>query len=258
MEAAANSQIDKFKYAQYLSQYMVYSGELRGTHQDLLTYTADQKTRNATFSDTMISNVHRARMRYLQQAAELKRQRQVKDLYKATVLLVAVIGIFAAAQLTGAITASAMMLASSVVMIMFIIYFTVFAIRRFSNTDAYLHGLGPGAVSVTKKGKDEGNSSSGSCPTQDGYVVIYEGCNYGGRSITLTPGRYDMQDIVNMGLSNDAASSIKVFGGATAVLFKERAFRGASVTITQDVSCFNCTGQPWCGFNDSLSSIVVA
>lgn len=82
-------------------------------------------------------------------------------------------------------------------------------------------------------------------------ATFFEHCNYGGRSITLGPGRYDMDAMVNAGLPNDSLSAIRIPPGLLVTIW-EHNFTGGSRRFTTDVPCLVNVG-----FNDTTSSIVI-
>jgi len=87
---------------------------------------------------------------------------------------------------------------------------------------------------------------------QAAAVTLYQHCDYGGYSVRLLPGNYDLHDLERLGVKNEDISSIKFEGGTRAVLYEHGGFQGRSLDLTSDVSCLVNHA-----FNDILSSIIV-
>lgn len=83
-------------------------------------------------------------------------------------------------------------------------------------------------------------------------VQVYQGCNYGGWTVSLGVGDYTLSELRSMGFINDDASSIKVPLGYSVTLYTNDNFSGTAVTMTADESCFTDLG-----INDAVSSIRV-
>jgi hypothetical protein len=83
-------------------------------------------------------------------------------------------------------------------------------------------------------------------------VTLYQHCDYGGYKVRLTPGNYDLGDLVRLGVRNDDVSAISFEGGARAALFEHGGYGGKRWDLSFNVSCFVSYG-----FNDILSSIKV-
>lgn len=85
----------------------------------------------------------------------------------------------------------------------------------------------------------------------NGVVTIYQDINYGGRSLSLDVGNYNMQDLIDRGFKNDDMTSLKIKSGYRAIIYWDINFSGASKTITSDTSWI---GSDW---NDQMTSIKV-
>ncbi len=83
------------------------------------------------------------------------------------------------------------------------------------------------------------------CVNRDRSVTLYQHCDYGGYSVRLTPGNYDLNALQARGVWNDDVSSITFQGGASATLF-EHNFSGRQWDLSNNVSCF-----VQYGFNDT-------
>jgi hypothetical protein len=81
-------------------------------------------------------------------------------------------------------------------------------------------------------------------------AIIYQDCNYRGKSQLLRPGRYNLDQI---GFGAFQASSIKLYSGYKVVLYtsNEPGEGGQKIRLTNSVPCF---GSDW---NDKAGSIVV-
>src|SRR5437870_2514349 len=79
-------------------------------------------------------------------------------------------------------------------------------------------------------------------------VVIYVDADFQGGSQTLTPGRYDVEQLT---IGNDQLSSLRVPEGWRVTLFSDARFSGMEKTFTSDT--------PWVGddFNDYTSAVLV-
>ncbi len=84
-------------------------------------------------------------------------------------------------------------------------------------------------------------------------VTLFKDCDYKGFSATFYAGSYRLADLTQHGVQNDDISSIRVPAGYVVKLYKDDNFKGSSITLTGDNSCF--TGQR---FNDVLSSMVIS
>ena len=85
---------------------------------------------------------------------------------------------------------------------------------------------------------------------KDSYIILSTACDYGETSQKFSPGRYDMHELEN--IPNDSASSIRVYGGATAKMYSHAGFGGSPVVAKKNIRCFVDIG-----FNDVLSSLIV-
>jgi len=83
---------------------------------------------------------------------------------------------------------------------------------------------------------------------QNNYVMLYEDCNYSGRSKFLEPGTYPMSQ---MKIDNDRLSCMQIPAGMKVTIYMDDNFRGRSKTYYNNVSCLE---GDW---NDMASSIVV-
>jgi Beta/Gamma crystallin len=79
-------------------------------------------------------------------------------------------------------------------------------------------------------------------------VVLYEDCSLRGRSVALAPGNYHTREL---GISNDALSSIRIPKGYSVVIYKDNDFRGQSQTFYSTVYCLDGN------WSDQASSIIV-
>jgi len=77
---------------------------------------------------------------------------------------------------------------------------------------------------------------------------LYSNCNFSGTSIELGQGDYSR--IADLGISNDALSSLSIPAGYEVTLYQHGNFGGNSITLTSDNSCLNGDN-----FNDSASSL---
>lgn len=86
-------------------------------------------------------------------------------------------------------------------------------------------------------------------------ATVYTDSDYRGYSADLEPGSYNMNDLIQMGISNDSISSIKVRSGYRVVLYWDSDFGGSSVALTADTTLLGeYNGANW---NDAVSSMVV-
>src|SRR5437773_12168939 len=83
---------------------------------------------------------------------------------------------------------------------------------------------------------------------QNNYVMLYEDCNYGGKSKFLEPGTYSMSQ---MKIDNDKLSCIQIPAGMKVTIYTDDNFKGKSKTYYNNVACIE--GE----WNDAASSIVV-
>lgn len=80
------------------------------------------------------------------------------------------------------------------------------------------------------------------------YITLYEDCNYGGRSHTLAPGSYTVNQ---MKIANDRLSSMKIPGDLKVTIYEHSDFRGKSKVYNGNIQCLESA------WNDVASSIVV-
>ena len=80
-------------------------------------------------------------------------------------------------------------------------------------------------------------------------VTLYADCDYQGVGRSIGVGRYNWNQL---GLPNDALSSLRVSPGMVVVLYNDADFRGRATTITENVSCLTDRDA-----NDQTSSIEV-
>lgn len=78
-------------------------------------------------------------------------------------------------------------------------------------------------------------------------IAVYQDSNYGGRVRIIGEGSYDADDI---GIGNDAISSVLVGSGYKVVLYKDANFKGSTRTLTSDAASLG-------SFNDETSSLIV-
>lgn len=84
-------------------------------------------------------------------------------------------------------------------------------------------------------------------------VTVYQDCNFGGYSVALEPGRYTLNQLVELGIDNDDVSSLKVEAGYKAEMYQHNNFAGNVVTASGDDDCLVNEG-----FNDAMSSLVIS
>ena len=84
-----------------------------------------------------------------------------------------------------------------------------------------------------------------------GLVTAYKDCNYSGFSAGFGVGDYNLQKLNELGIGDDAMSSLKITQGFKAILFQDDNFTGGSTVINSDNSCLNGT------WNDKVTSIRV-
>ncbi|WP_165836414.1 discoidin domain-containing protein [Taibaiella soli] len=84
-------------------------------------------------------------------------------------------------------------------------------------------------------------------------AIFYTDCNYGGTSVSLQPGSYNMSDLIADGIGNDALSSLKIMNGYTVTLYSDADFSGVPLTLTLSNTCLLSYN-----FNDLTSSIKIS
>ena len=82
-------------------------------------------------------------------------------------------------------------------------------------------------------------------------AFIYSDPDYNGVQCTLGPGRYDVDDLGNLGIANDAISSLRVPNNWKVTLYLHHHFTGRTKVFTKDT--------PYVGddFNNQTSSLIV-
>ncbi len=92
------------------------------------------------------------------------------------------------------------------------------------------------------------NDKASSIEVRSGVWTVCEDVNYGGRSLTLRKGRYDI-DYLTQNLGNDMISSVRP---TEIILYEHDRFSGRSMKLIDDT-----TDLTPMGFNDIVSSIEV-
>ena len=104
-----------------------------------------------------------------------------------------------------------------------------------------------GSFTITGTVAGSGNDND------DGVVVLYRDCNFGGSAVVLQEGSYSLDKLRNQGMRNDDISSLKVKAGYQVTLYVDDNFQGRSVTFTQDNACLTEAN-----LNNQLSSLKVS
>ena len=101
---------------------------------------------------------------------------------------------------------------------------------------------------LADNGRGRWNNNNNNIQNNIPVVTLFEGCSYLGQSSSLGTGYFNMSEL---GIPNDALSSLRVAPGYSVTLYKDDNFIGQLTTVTGDVSCL--------GFfiNDRTSSIRV-
>jgi hypothetical protein len=86
----------------------------------------------------------------------------------------------------------------------------------------------------------------------DAKATVYQHCKYEGRATSLEAGSYKLSDLKPLGVRENDISSIRVASGYEVVLYEQDNFRGRSIVMKGNKSCF--VGN---GFNDAVSSLIV-
>ena len=82
-------------------------------------------------------------------------------------------------------------------------------------------------------------------------ATLYQDINYGGNTVALAAGDYNLSALVAAGFRNDDLTSIKLADGYTATLYWDDNFTGSTKTVTGSV---NWIGSDW---NDKMTSIKI-
>lgn len=96
------------------------------------------------------------------------------------------------------------------------------------------------------------NEYTGTGTGTSNVATVYEHINYGGKSLALAPGKYNMADLERAGILNDTISSVKVNSGYSVVGYQDISFGGKKWIIAKDTSSLLTLGA-----NDIFSSIEV-
>jgi hypothetical protein len=142
-------------------QYATTGTELEDAQAALSKYTGTRLRNAQVAAEQEQTNLHRARQRLLHTQQALRQDRHLLTLIKWSVALVAVLGLMLAMRLAGQVTASGFIVASALLIVVYLAYFTWWAIRRLSQPDAFLHGLSGAAMSETRKGGGGGGTCDG-------------------------------------------------------------------------------------------------
>jgi hypothetical protein len=79
-------------------------------------------------------------------------------------------------------------------------------------------------------------------------VILFEDCSMRGAQVVLNPGRYNMNEL---GIRNDALSSMRIPNGIRVVLYEHPDFRGKSQAFYSNTYCLNAD------WNDKTSSCII-
>jgi hypothetical protein len=83
-------------------------------------------------------------------------------------------------------------------------------------------------------------------------VTLYQDCNYTGTAVTLPAGTYTTSQLSAAGVLDNLASSLRIPGGYTVVLYDGDNLTGASLALSSDAACLVSNG-----FNDRTSSVSI-
>ena len=83
-------------------------------------------------------------------------------------------------------------------------------------------------------------------------VMVFGDCSYGGWSLGLEYGSYNMADLSYYGIANDSISSIKVADDYDVTLYDNSNFGGSTLDVDSDISCL--VDVSW---NDITTSLIV-
>ena len=115
----------------------------------------------------------------------------------------------------------------------------------------YEHGDFQGRTKVLKRSvnlTDFNDKASSVVIEKLPEVIFYQDYNYGGKSMTLTPGRYDINTFYQ-GIGNDQLSSVKIPSNCRVYVYQHGGFQGAYKTLTGNVNLTD--------FNDQTSSVII-
>jgi hypothetical protein len=83
---------------------------------------------------------------------------------------------------------------------------------------------------------------------------IFEDEKYQGKSLTLSPGKYDVNDLTSNGFGDKSLSSLKLPNGWSMRVYQNPGFTSANKVYTSETMY---TGSAW-NFNDNVSSLEVS
>lgn len=84
-------------------------------------------------------------------------------------------------------------------------------------------------------------------------VVVYQDCEYGGYSLALREGEYNLSDLISLGIKNKDLSSLKIADGYEVTFFDQVNFNGASMVETANADCLEKEG-----WNNRISSLKIS
>lgn len=103
-----------------------------------------------------------------------------------------------------------------------------------------------------QSGQDQLAQTQSSGSNQPLAIEIYSECNYKGIGVRLAPGKYQVGDLEDLGMPNNAISSVRVPRGLKASIYENDFFRGDGAVLQSDEGCL--IGAQ---LNDKVSSIIV-
>jgi len=84
--------------------------------------------------------------------------------------------------------------------------------------------------------------------------ILYENCDYSGKSVVLDFGEHNINDL---GLDNDSLSSIKIPNNINVTLYEHADFQGRKLTLNKSESCLSNRTVDGLNFDNQVSSIKI-
>ncbi len=122
-----------------------------------------------------------------------------------------------------------------------------FAYDDVFDQSATVHTPNPNSIKITIGG------FSGTTLPDNRMVRLFQHCDYGGYSASLSIGSYTLDQLQALGVSDNDISSVQVKEGYQIRLYEHPDFTGTTLTKTSDDNCLVNDG-----FNDKVSAVVVS
>ncbi|VUD59395.1 Protease 1 [Thalassocella blandensis] len=121
-----------------------------------------------------------------------------------------------------------------------------------SSIGSWLDRAGTGQRAIDGMNANGGPTPTPTPPPGGEGVTLFQHCDFGGYSATLTEGRYSIAQLNSMGINDNDVSSLKVSENYAIEMYSGNNYSGTMVAKDSDDSCLVNDN-----FNDQLTSVIV-